>query len=160
MYFRLLNSLFFTNQTHSIMRLFTLVLFSLFLMAQATPVLASVESVPASGSSYASYVEGIKHNKGKFSSHSKKERLFKFNKKKARGGETDNEGIVGAILALVLGGLGIHRVYLGSDGIIILWYILTIFGLFGIIPLIDFFRLLLQGSSHYKGNNNLFACFQ
>ncbi len=140
------------------MRLLTIFLFGFFLMVQATPARASIELVPANGSgaSYASYVEGLKHNKAKF----EKGRLFKLDRKKKFGGETDNEGIVGAILALVLGGIGIHRVYLGSEPIIILWYILTIFGIFGIIPLIDFFRLLLQGSAHYKGNNSLFACFQ
>lgn len=142
------------------MRLFTFILFGLFLFCQAPPAIACVESVPANGSSpsYAAYVEGMKHKLKQGNVKVKKERLFKFKKK--FGGETDNEGIVGAILALVLGGLGIHRVYLGSKGIIILWYILTIGGIFGLIPLIDFFRLLLQGSAHYKGNDSLIACFQ
>ncbi|TNE60421.1 MAG: TM2 domain-containing protein [Bacteroidetes bacterium] len=131
----------------------------LFLLALAPQATACVESVPVnqSSASYNSYLEGMKHNKAGFL---KKATLFKKVKKQRFGKETDNDGIVAAILAFVLGGIGIHRVYLGSDGIIILWYILTIFGIFGIIPLIDFFRLLINGSGHYRNNNDLFAAFK
>lgn len=142
------------------MRLLTLLMIGFFLFAQAPAAVANVQSVPAgqSAPAYASYVQGLAHQKGK---KTKKIGFFKkLMLKKAFGKETDNDGIVAAILALFLGGLGIHRVFLKSDGIIILWYILTVFGIFGLIPLIDFFRLLLQGSAHYRGNNSLFACFQ
>ena len=141
------------------MRLITFLFVGLFLLASATQATACVESVPAnpSNSASASYVEGIKHNKGAFL---KKARFFKKAQKAKYGKETDNDGIVGAILAFVLGWLGIHRVYLGSDGIIVLWYLLTIGGIFGLIPLIDFFRLLINGSAHYRNNNDLFAAFK
>lgn len=73
----------------------------------------------------------------------------------------DNERmLLAAILALFLGGLGIHRVYLGSKPIIILWYILTFGGIFGLIPLIDFFRIIFGGTEHYDGRDGLFACFK
>ena len=141
------------------MRLVTFLLVSLFTLMLAPQANASMESVPANqaGSSYASYVEGFKHHKADFLTKGK---FLKKGKKKKFGTETDNDGIVAAILAFVLGVLGIHRVFLGSNGIIVLWYILTIGGLFGIIPLVDFFRLLLQGSAHYRDNDDLFAAFK
>ena len=77
---------------------------------------------------------------------------------KASGG--DSNDVLAIVLCLFLGEFGIHRVVLGSKPIIILWYILTLGGIFGLIPLIDFFRMIFQGTSHYQGNNSLFACFE
>jgi TM2 domain-containing membrane protein YozV len=71
-----------------------------------------------------------------------------------------DQQLVAILLALFLGGLGIHRVYLGSEPIIILWYLISFFGFFGIIPLIDLIRLLIGQVSHYEGNSNLFRAFQ
>jgi TM2 domain-containing membrane protein YozV len=72
----------------------------------------------------------------------------------------NDKQLVAILLTLFLGGLGIHRVYLGSEPIIILWYLITLGGFFGIIPLIDFIRLILGQVSHYEGNSNLFRAFQ
>jgi hypothetical protein len=48
---------------------------------------------------------------------------------------------------------------MGSKPIMILWYILTIGGIFGLLPLIDLIRLLIGHGDHYDGNNSLFAAF-
>lgn len=76
------------------------------------------------------------------------------------GNSGENKVLGAALLALFLGGLGIHRVYLGGSGLLILGYIVTIGGLFGILPLIDFVRIITGGIDHYQGNNALFAAFQ
>lgn len=73
--------------------------------------------------------------------------------------DTD-EQVVAILLAFFVGWLGIHRLYLGSDPIIILWYVITFGGFFGLIPLIDFIRLIIGQVDHYKGNNSLFRAFQ
>jgi len=64
------------------------------------------------------------------------------------------------VLTLLLGGLGIHRLYLGSDPIIILWYFITAGGFFLIIPFIDLIRLIIGQVDHYEGNSSLFRAFQ
>ena len=78
----------------------------------------------------------------------------------ARATGSDNNVIIALLLTFFLGGLGIHRVYLGSQPIMILWYVITIGGIFGILPLIDFFRILFSGTSHYDNNNSFIAAFE
>ncbi len=72
----------------------------------------------------------------------------------------DSNQIIAVLLAFFLGGIGLHRVYLGSRPIMILWYIISFFGIFGILPLIDFIRLIIQGTSHYVDNNDFLAAFE
>lgn len=74
--------------------------------------------------------------------------------------DSSTEQIFAAILCFFLGGLGIHRLYLQADPIIILWYFITFGGFFLLIPLIDFIRIIMGQTNHYKGNNNLFRAFQ
>lgn len=76
----------------------------------------------------------------------------------AAGG--DHNVAVAIILAFFLGGFGIHRVYLGGRGILILLYIITLGGIFGILPLIDFIRLIIGDMDHYEDNDSFFAAFQ
>lgn len=57
--------------------------------------------------------------------------------------------IAAAIICFFLGGLGIHRFYLGYPGIGILMLLTA--GLFGILWLIDFIRLLTGGLKPKKG---------
>ncbi len=71
-----------------------------------------------------------------------------------------NKQFIAILLTLILGGLGIHRLYLGSKPIIILLYLITLGGFLGIIPLIDLIRLILGQVDHYEGNSNLFRAFQ
>lgn len=54
-----------------------------------------------------------------------------------------------------LGGLGIHRLILGTKPINCLWYFLTIGGIFGVVPLVDGILLiidLVQGSASWMDN--------
>ncbi|MFN0216111.1 MAG: TM2 domain-containing protein [Saprospiraceae bacterium] len=73
------------------------------------------------------------------------------------GGEKSS--VVAILLAFFLGGLGLHRVYLGGRPILILLYIITFGGIFGILPLIDFIRLIIGHMDHYDGNDKFFAAF-
>lgn len=68
--------------------------------------------------------------------------------------------IVAIILAYFVGWLGIHRVYMGAKPIIILWFVLSLGGFFGLMPIIDFFRLIFGGTDHYEGNDEFFATFK
>jgi hypothetical protein len=70
------------------------------------------------------------------------------------------EQAMALLLCLFLGTLGLHRVYLKADLIIIFWYFITVGGFFGLIPLIDFIRLIMGQTDHYQGNSNLFRAFQ
>lgn len=72
----------------------------------------------------------------------------------------ENDQLIAIILVIFLGVLGIHRVFLGSNPIIILWYFLTIGGIFGLIPLIDLIRLAIGQVDHYRDNDSLFRAFQ
>jgi len=63
-------------------------------------------------------------------------------------------------LAWVIGWTGVHRVYLGGKGSLILIYIITCGGIFGIVPLIDWIVLLvgaIKGDiSQFVGNDKFF----
>ncbi len=94
----------------------------------------------------------------------------------------DNKDVIFYILAILLGTLGIHRVVMGADGIMILWYILIaialglvftllsiltagLFGFFGWIiipalPIFDIISALIGGTSYFQGNNDIFAGFK
>jgi TM2 domain-containing membrane protein YozV len=72
---------------------------------------------------------------------------------------SDPNAWVAFALAWVLGGLGIHRVYLGGKGLLILIYFITCGGIFGIVPLIDWIVLLvgaIQGDISQFVNNDKF----
>lgn len=66
--------------------------------------------------------------------------------------------LVAIILAWFLGGVAIHRVYLGSKPILILGYAITACGIFGIVPIIDLVVLAINYDdiSKYIGNNKYF----
>jgi TM2 domain-containing membrane protein YozV len=66
--------------------------------------------------------------------------------------ESGKSQIVAIILCFFLGGLGIHRFYLGYTGIGIL--MLLTCGLFGILWLIDFIRILTGSLKPEKGEYN------
>lgn len=79
------------------------------------------------------------------------------NPKEAMG----NSVAVAIILGLLLGGLGIHRVYLGGTGLLILGYLglSLLFGLGGLLALIDVIAIAVNGTGGFEGNNKLFAAF-
>jgi len=59
-----------------------------------------------------------------------------------------------AILALTLGMLGAHRLFLGSKPWVPLFYVLTVGGVFFIIPLIDFLAIVTEKNTSKFYNNN------
>lgn len=73
---------------------------------------------------------------------------------KTNGGSNQ---VVSAVLAFFLGGLAIHRVYMGAKWWLIPAYIFTFFGIFGIVPLIDFIIILINGTGSFEDSNKYFA---
>jgi hypothetical protein len=67
----------------------------------------------------------------------------------------DKQAIVAVLLDFFLGGIAIHRVYLGGSPILIAGYLFTFFGIFGILPLGDFIVLLVNFNdiSRYVDND-------
>ena len=78
------------------------------------------------------------------------------------GIQATNAGGKSAILAIVLdfflGGIAIHRVYLGGTPVLILGYLVTFGGIFGLVPLIDLIVLAVNANdiSKYENNNKFF----
>jgi len=74
-----------------------------------------------------------------------------------RGGKN---GWVAFALAFVVGGLGIHRFYLGTKVMTGIGYILTCGGIFGIVPFVDWIVLLVgaikNDISDYEDNSKFF----
>ena len=62
---------------------------------------------------------------------------------------------VACVIDFFLGGLAIHRVYLGGTWVLILGYFFTFGGIFGIIPLGDLIALIINSDdiSKYVGSN-------
>ncbi|HKJ78001.1 MAG TPA: TM2 domain-containing protein [Prolixibacteraceae bacterium] len=56
----------------------------------------------------------------------------------------EKDAVVAIVLDFFLGGLGIHRFYLGTETLTGLAYPLTCGGIFGIVPLIDFVVLIIN----------------
>jgi hypothetical protein len=65
---------------------------------------------------------------------------------------------IAVILDLLIGGLAIHRVYLGGTPVLIIGYLLTFGGIFGLVPFIDLIVLIInnQDISKYIDNNAFF----
>jgi TM2 domain-containing membrane protein YozV len=60
-----------------------------------------------------------------------------------------------ALLALFLGGLGIHRFYLGQNGMGILYLVFCWTFIPAFIALIDFFAFLFMSEHHFNYKYNL-----
>jgi len=58
-----------------------------------------------------------------------------------------------ALIAIPLGMLGMHRIYLGTQPIVPIFYILTFGGGFGILPFIDFVVLIMADDMKPYINN-------
>lgn len=54
------------------------------------------------------------------------------------------DAVAAILLDFFLGGLGVHRFYLGTKPLTGIGYILTCGGIFGIVPLIDFIVLIID----------------
>jgi TM2 domain-containing membrane protein YozV len=70
----------------------------------------------------------------------------------------DKNFAAAVLLNFFLGGLGIHRLYLGTKTLTWVGYILTCGGIFGIVPLIDFIVLIIHNDdiSPYVDNPKFF----
>jgi TM2 domain-containing membrane protein YozV len=70
----------------------------------------------------------------------------------------EKDAVLAIVLDFFLGGLGIHRFYLGTKTMTGIGYILTCGGIFGIVPLIDFIELIIDNKdiSKYVNNPNFF----
>jgi len=68
------------------------------------------------------------------------------------------DAITAILLDFFLGGLGIHRFYLGTETLTGIGYILTCGGIFGIVPLVDFIVLIIDRDdiSPYVNNPKFF----
>lgn len=71
---------------------------------------------------------------------------------------SDKNPWIAVILDVVVGGLAIHRVYLGGTPMLIVYYLITCGGIFGIVPLVDFVVLIINNEdiSKYVGSNKFF----
>lgn len=74
--------------------------------------------------------------------------------------QEDKSPIIAFVLATFLGGFAIHRVYLGGSPVLIPAYIFTCFGIFGIVPFVDWIVLLIgvanDDISKYVDNDKFF----
>lgn len=56
----------------------------------------------------------------------------------------EKEPAIALLLDFFLGGIAIHRVYLGGRPTLVLLYFITCGGIFGIVPLVDFIVLIIN----------------
>lgn len=69
----------------------------------------------------------------------------------------ENTRLVASILTLTLGPFGAHRLYLGTDALVPVFYTLTLGGGLGILPVIDLFHILLaKDLSGFYNNPGVF----
>ena len=70
----------------------------------------------------------------------------------------DKSFVAAILLNFFLGGLGIHRLYLGTATMTWVGYILTCGGIFGVVPLVDFIVLIIHNDdiSPYEDNTMFF----
>jgi TM2 domain-containing membrane protein YozV len=69
----------------------------------------------------------------------------------------DSEQIVAILLCFFLGSIAVHRVYLGSTPLMILWYFITCYGIFYIVPIVDFFVLIINGTDSFVDSDKFFS---
>jgi TM2 domain-containing membrane protein YozV len=150
------------------MKPFSLKSLSILLMAvfslASLPVMASTAVAPTNATTqYQANTESGLTIKKKSEKRGFFSKLKKFGQKakmvaKALAGGEHNAALA-ILLAFFIGWTGIHRVYLGGKPILILLYIITFGGIFGILPLIDFIRLIIGHMDHYEGNDKFFGAF-
>ena len=70
----------------------------------------------------------------------------------------DKTFVAAILLNFFLGGLGIHRLYLGTATMTWVGYILSFCGIFGIVPFVDFIVLIIHNDdiSPYVDNTKFF----
>lgn len=73
--------------------------------------------------------------------------------------QKNQKKIISAILAFPFpfGIVGLHRIYLGTKPYVPVTYIASLGGVFGVLPLIDFFAILTDKNfEHYNNNGSVF----
>ena len=70
----------------------------------------------------------------------------------------DALSVLALVVLFLVPYLGIHRVMMGGSYWLIVGYIVSFGGFFGLLPLMDFFRILLE-PEHYRKNNKFMAAF-
>jgi TM2 domain-containing membrane protein YozV len=68
--------------------------------------------------------------------------------------KSDKNFVTALVLGIFLGGLAIHRIYLGSKPVMIFYYIITGCGIFGVVPLIDWINIIISKNDLGKFDNN------
>jgi TM2 domain-containing membrane protein YozV len=78
--------------------------------------------------------------------------------KGAKFQSSDKSFVAAILLNFFLGGLGIHRLYMGTATMTWIGYILTCGGIFGIVPFVDFIVLIVHNDdiSEYIDNTKFF----
>jgi TM2 domain-containing membrane protein YozV len=76
----------------------------------------------------------------------------------ARFRASDKNFVAAILLNFFLGGLGIHRLYLGTATMTWIGYILTCGGIFGVVPFVDFIVLIIHNDdiSEFVDNPKFF----
>lgn len=71
---------------------------------------------------------------------------------------SDEKFVPALLLDLFLGGLGLHRLYLGTKTMTWVGYILSCGGIFGVVPLVDLIVMIVHNDnlSEYVGNPKFF----
>lgn len=73
----------------------------------------------------------------------------------------ENPRLIGALLAVALGPFGAHRIYLGTNTKVPVFYTLTLGGGLGVLPAIDLFCILFtKDLERYYANDNIFMWSQ
>jgi hypothetical protein len=77
------------------------------------------------------------------------------------GSESTGKVIIAVVVDWFVGGFGIHRYVLGTKGSMWAIYTFTVCGIFGIVPFVDFWVLLIDGAilghgDKYMDNNKFF----
>ncbi|MBX7242919.1 MAG: hypothetical protein K1X92_14350 [Bacteroidia bacterium] len=70
----------------------------------------------------------------------------------------DINSIIALIVLFLIPYLGIHRVIMGGSYWLIVGYIVSFGGFFGLLPFMDFVRILIE-PEHFRGNNKFLAAF-
>jgi len=70
----------------------------------------------------------------------------------------EKDPLVAILLDILVGGLGVHRFYLGTKPLTGIGYILTCGGIFGIVPLVDLIVMAVNYDDigRYVGNSKFF----
>lgn len=115
-------------------------------------ILAGTLRLPASSFSTPTTEIATRHELG-----GKKKKPWKWKKKRVKEFEPKHKRLKAVMFTIFLGHFGVHRMYLGTDWKVPLFYALTLGGGLGLIPLIDLFCILTAADiSVYENLNQFF----